>query len=123
MGRLVLSLFTAVTLMIPVILGAGTPASAAMDVAKQVLIGADYSNRDAGPPSISATCAKRTSPGLDLRVSPYEPAQDADLSGSDLREATLDRLCHRNWTSDAVLEGAFAPPAQDVAPVPISPTC
>ena len=35
------------------------PADAAMDYAKQVLIGADFSNRDLGAsPSTSPTCAK-----------------------------------------------------------------
>ena len=112
MGRLVLSLFTAVALMIPVILGAGTPASAAMDVAKQVLIGADYSNRDLRGATFNLSNLREANlSGSDLRGASLYGAklQDADLSGSDLREATLDSAVLTGTDlSDAVLEGAFA---------------
>ena len=58
------------------------PAHAAMDVAKQVLMGADYSNKD---------------------------LRGATFNLSNLREATLDAAVMTGTNlEDAVLEGAFA---------------
>ena len=74
-----------------------TPAQAAMDYAKQVLIGADFHDADFK--------------GADLRLASLFGAklQDADLSDTDLREATLDSAVFNGTRLDrAVLEDAFA---------------
>jgi len=69
------------------------PAHAAMDVAKQVLIGADYSNKDLRGATFNLSNLREANlSGSDLRGASLYGAklQDADLSGTDLREATLD---------------------------------
>ncbi|WP_353292653.1 pentapeptide repeat-containing protein [Synechococcus sp. M16CYN] len=85
---------------------------AAMDVAKQVLIGADYSHKDlAGATFNLSNLREANLSGSDLHGASLYGAklQDADLSNTDLREATLDSavLIGTNLRN-AVLEGAFA---------------
>ena len=88
------------------------PAHAAMDVAKQVLIGADYSNKDLRGATFNLSNLREANlSGSDLRGASLYAAklQDADLSGTDLREATLDAAVMTGTNlEDAVLEGAFA---------------
>ena len=86
-----LSLLGALALAILTLASAPT-VDAAIDVAKQVLIGSDYSDKDLRGASLY---------GAKL--------QDADLSNTDLREATLDSAVLTGTNlSGAVLEGAFA---------------
>ena len=64
-----------------------------MDVAKQVLIGADYSGKDLRGATFNLSNLREANlSGSDLRGASLYGAklQDADLSGTDLREATLD---------------------------------
>jgi len=88
------------------------PADAAMDYAKQVLIGADFSSRDLRGVTFNLTNLREADlSGSDLRAASLFGAklQDANLSGSDLREATLDSAVFNGTNlSDARLEGAFA---------------
>ena len=88
------------------------PADAAMDYAKQVLIGADFSSRDLRGVTFNLTNLREADlSGSDLRAASLFGAklQDANLSGSDLREATLDSAVFNGTDlSDARLEGAFA---------------
>ena len=88
------------------------PAFAAMDYAKQVLIGADFSNRDMQGVTFNLTNLREADlSGSDLQGASLYGAklQDANLSHSNLRDATLDSavLDGTNLT-DAVLEDAFA---------------
>ena len=89
-----------------------TPAQAAIDVAKQVLIGADYADKDLRGATFNLSNLREADlSGSDLRGASLYGAklQDADLSGTDLREATLDSAVMTGTNlSDAVLEGAFA---------------
>ena len=83
-----------VSLLLPlmVLFGPLQPALAAMDYAKQVLIGHDFA-------------------GADLRGASLFGAklQDADLSGADLSDATLDAaVLDGTDLRNAVLENAFA---------------
>ena len=91
---------------------ADTPAVAAIDVAKQVLIGADYSNKDLKGATFNLSNLREADlSGSDLRGASLYGAklQDANLSATDLREATLDSAVLTGTNlSDAVLEGAFA---------------
>ena len=69
------------------------PAHAAIDVAKQVLIGADYADKDLRGATFNLSNLREADmSGSDLRGASLYGAklQDADLSGTDLREATLD---------------------------------
>ena len=62
------------------------PAHAAMDVAKQVLIGADYSNKDLRGATFNLSNLREANlSGSDLRGASLYGAklQDADLSGTD----------------------------------------
>ena len=88
------------------------PGFAAMDYAKQVLIGADFSNRDMQGVTFNLTNLREADlSGSDLQGASLYGAklQDANLSHSNLRDATLDSavLDGTNLT-DAVLEDAFA---------------
>ena len=68
-------------------------AQAAMDYAKQVLIGADFHDSDLRGVTFSLTNLREADlSGADLRGATLFGAklQDADLHGADLRQATLD---------------------------------
>lgn len=88
------------------------PAQAAMDYAKQVLIQADFSDRDMRGVTFNLTNLREANlSGSDLRAASLFGAklQDADLSNTDLREATLDSAVFDGTNlSNAVLEDAFA---------------
>ena len=106
-----LSLFGALELLILVF--ASVPAvNAAIDVAKQVLIGSDYSGKDLRGATFNLSNLREANlSGSDLRGASLYGAklQDADLSDADLREATLDSAVLTGTNlSGAVLEGAFA---------------
>ena len=111
MRRTVASCLAALVLMVGS-LTAIEPAFAAIDVAKQVLIGADYSNKDLKGATFNLSNLREADlSGSDLRGASLYGAklQDANLSGTDLREATLDSAVLTGTDlSDAVLEGAFA---------------
>jgi uncharacterized protein YjbI with pentapeptide repeats len=69
------------------------PVAAAMDYAKQVLIGSDFHGADLRGVTFNLTNLRDADlSGADLRGASLFGAklQDADLSGSDLRDATLD---------------------------------
>ena len=88
------------------------PVQAAMDYAKQVLIGADFSNREMQGVTFNLTNLREADlSGSDLQGASLYGAklQDANLTGTNLRDATLDSavLDGTNLT-DAVLEDAFA---------------
>jgi uncharacterized protein YjbI with pentapeptide repeats len=88
------------------------PALAAMDVAKQVLIGADFSAQDLRGATFNLTNLRDASfAGSDLQGASLFGAklQDADLSNTNLREATLDSAIFDGTNlTNAVLEDAFA---------------
>ena len=88
------------------------PAQAAMDVAKQVLIGADYSGQDLRGATFNLTNLRDANlSGADLQGASLFGAklQDADLSNTNLREATLDSAVFNGTDlTNAVLEDAFA---------------
>lgn len=88
------------------------PARAAMDYAKQVLIGADFHGADLRGVTFNLTNLRDADfSGSDLRLASLFGAklQDADLSDTDLREATLDSAVLNGTHLDrAVLEDAFA---------------
>ena len=88
-----LAALTAVVLILPLLLLPLRSVHAAMDVAKQVLIGADYSERDLRGATFNLSNLREANlSGSDLRGASLYGAklQDADLHGTDLREATLD---------------------------------
>ena len=107
-----LSLVGVAVLGLLLVLTAPARVSAAMDVAKQVLIGADYSGKDLRGATFNLSNLREANlSGSDLRGASLYGAklQDADLSGTDLREATLDASVMTGTNlSNAVLEGAFA---------------
>jgi hypothetical protein len=88
------------------------PARAAMDYAKQVLIGADFHGTDLRGATFNLTNLREADfTGADLRLASLFGAklQDANLSGADLREATLDSAVLKGTDlSGAWLEDAFA---------------
>ncbi|MFO7629578.1 MAG: pentapeptide repeat-containing protein [Prochlorococcaceae cyanobacterium] len=88
------------------------PAQAAMDYAKQVLIGADFHGADLREVTFNLTNLRDADfHGADLRGASLFGAklQDADLSDTDLRGATLDSAVFQGTNlSNAVLEDAFA---------------
>jgi uncharacterized protein YjbI with pentapeptide repeats len=88
------------------------PAGAAMDYAKQVLIGADFHGADLRGVTFNLTNLRDADlSGADLRGASLFGAklQDADLHGADLREATLDGAVFDGTDlRDARLEDAFA---------------
>jgi len=87
-------------------------AEAAMDYAKQVLIGADFSNRDMQGVTFNLTNLREADlSGSDLQGASLYGAklQDANLSRTNLRDATLDSaVLNGTDLTDAVLEDAFA---------------
>ena len=88
------------------------PALAAMDYAKQVLIGADFSNREMQGVTFNLTNLREADlSGSDLQGASLYGAklQDANLSNTNLRDATLDSAVFDGTNlSNAVLEDAFA---------------
>ncbi len=88
------------------------PAAAAMDYAKQVLIGADFHGADLRGVTFNLTNLRDADlSGADLRGASLFGAklQDADLSGADLRGATLDSAVFEGTDlHDARLDDAFA---------------
>ena len=112
MRRTVLALLATAMLLSHQLVLAVAPVDAAMDVAKQVLIGADYSGKDLRGATFNLSNLREANlSGSDLRGASLYGAklQDADLSGTDLREATLDSAVMTGTDlTDAVLEGAFA---------------
>ncbi|MFM7465905.1 MAG: pentapeptide repeat-containing protein [Cyanobium sp.] len=88
------------------------PAVAAMDVAKQVLIGADFHGADLRGATFNLTNLREADfSGADLRLASLFGAklQEANLRGADLREATLDSAVLKGTDlRDAWLENAFA---------------
>ena len=88
------------------------PALAAMDYAKQVLIGADFHGADLRGVTFNLTNLREASfAGADLRNASLFGAklQDADFSGADLREATLDSAVFEGTDlRNARLDDAFA---------------
>jgi uncharacterized protein YjbI with pentapeptide repeats len=88
------------------------PMQAAMDYAKQVLIGADFHDADLRGVTFNLTNLRDADlSGADLRGASLFGAklQDADLSGSDLREATLDSAVFEGTDlRNARLDDAFA---------------
>lgn len=104
LASLVLALLVAFT--------AVAPAGAAMDYAKQVLIGADFHGADLREVTFSLTNLRDADlSGADLRGASLFGAklQDANLSGADLRGATLDSaVLEGTDLREAVLEDAFA---------------
>ena len=87
-------------------------AQAAMDYAKQVLIGADFSGREMQGVTFNLTNLREADlSGSDLQGASLFGAklQDADLSDTNLRDATLDSaVLDGTNLSNAVLEDAFA---------------
>jgi uncharacterized protein YjbI with pentapeptide repeats len=94
------------------LLAMAAPAGAAMDYAKQVLIGADFHGADLRGVTFSLTNLREADfSGADLRGASLFGAklQDANFSGADLREATLDSaVLDGTDLSGALLEDAFA---------------
>lgn len=87
-------------------------AEAAMDYAKQQLIGADFHGADLRGVTFNLTNLRDADlSGADLRGASLFGAklQDADLSGADLREATLDSAVFEGADlHNARLDAAFA---------------
>ena len=104
---LLLTLPLALTALMP-----ATPAWAAMDYAKQVLIGADFHGADLRGVTFNLTNLREASfTGADLRNASLFGAklQDADFSGADLRDATLDSAVFEGTDlRNARLDDAFA---------------
>jgi len=94
------------------VLHPGGAAQAAMDYAKQVLIGHDFAGADLRGVTFNLTNLRDADfHGADLRGASLFGAklQDADLSGTDLRDATLDSAVFDGTDlRNAVLEDAFA---------------
>jgi uncharacterized protein YjbI with pentapeptide repeats len=88
------------------------PAAAAMDYAKQSLIGADFHGADLRDTTFNLTNLRGADiSGADLRNASLFGAklQEADLRGADLRGATLDSAVLEDTDlRDAVLADAFA---------------
>ena len=88
------------------------PAQAAMDYAKQVLIGADFHETDLRGVTFNLTNLREANfQGADLRNASLFGAklQDANFSGADLREATLDSAVFEGSDlRNARLDDAFA---------------
>ncbi|MGC6483333.1 MAG: pentapeptide repeat-containing protein [Synechococcus sp.] len=89
-----------------------SPAQAAMDYAKQVLIGADFANREMQGVTFNLTNLREADlSGSDLQGASLYGAklQDANLSNTNLRDATLDSaVLDGTNLSNAILEDAFA---------------
>jgi uncharacterized protein YjbI with pentapeptide repeats len=88
------------------------PGMAAMDYAKQALIGADFHGADLRDTTFNLTNLRAADfEGADLRGASLFGAklQDANLRGADLRGATLDSaVLEHTDLRDAVLADAFA---------------
>ena len=93
------------------LLAAG-PALAAMDYAKQSLIGADFAGADLRGVTFNLTNLREANfHGADLRGASLFGAklQDADMADTDLRDATLDSAVFEGTNlTNAVLVDAFA---------------
>jgi len=104
-ARAALALLLSLLLLVPA-------AEAAMDYAKQVLIGADFHGADLRGVTFNLTNLREADfQGADLRGASLFGAklQDADLRGADLREATLDAaVLDGTDLRNARLEDAFA---------------
>ena len=102
----------ACALMLAALLAPVAPARAAMDYAKQVLIGADFHDADLRGVTFNLTNLREADfSGADLRGASLFGAklQDADMSHADLSEATLDSaVLEGTDLSGAILEDAFA---------------
>lgn len=110
LGRGLLTLLA--VLVLGLWLGLPAPAAAAMDYAKQVLIGADFHDADLRGVTFNLTNLRDADlSGADLRGASLFGAklQDANLRGADLREATLDGAVFDGTDlRNARLEDAFA---------------
>jgi uncharacterized protein YjbI with pentapeptide repeats len=110
--RRLLHLFLPLVLLPLLLLPLASPARAAMDYAKQVLIGHDFAGADLRGVTFNLTNLRDADfHGADLRGASLFGAklQDANLSGTDLREATLDSaVLDGTDLRNAVLEDAFA---------------
>ncbi len=109
---LLLALLLALLLDGLLLLALPVPVAAAMDYAKQVLIGADFHGADLRGVTFNLTNLRDADlSGADLRGASLFGAklQDADLSGSDLRDATLDSAVFEGTDlRNARLDDAFA---------------
>jgi uncharacterized protein YjbI with pentapeptide repeats len=103
---------TALALLIAAVLALPPAALAAMDYAKQVLIGADFHDTDLQNVTFNLTNLRDADfHGSDLRGASLFGAklQDANLSGTDLRGATLDSAVLQGTDlRNARLDDAFA---------------
>jgi len=110
--RRLLHLFLPLVLLPLLLLPLASPARAAMDYAKQVLIGHDFAGADLRGVTFNLTNLRDADfHGADLRGASLFGAklQDSNLSGTDLREATLDSaVLDGTDLRNAVLEDAFA---------------
>ena len=102
----------ALLLVMGLLLGGSQPVVAAMDYAKQVLIGADFRDADLRGVTFNLTNLRDADfHGADLRNASRIGAklQDADMGEADLRDATLDSAVF-NGTDlrNARLDDAFA---------------
>ena len=111
-AQLISLLLPVVLLPLMLLLAPLQPAEAAMDYAKQVLIGHDFAGADLRGVTFNLTNLRDADfKGADLRGASLFGAklQDADLSGADLTDATLDSAVLEGTNlSNAVLENAFA---------------
>jgi len=107
-----LAVLLAVVLVVAPIASPTAPALAAMDYAKQALIGADFHGADLRETTFNLTNLRGADfEGADLRGASLFGAklQDANLRGADLRGATLDSaVLEGTDLRDAVLADAFA---------------
>jgi uncharacterized protein YjbI with pentapeptide repeats len=108
LGRALFGLLLAAGLL----LGGGHPVAAAMDYAKQVLIGADFRDADLRGVTFNLTNLRDADfHGADLRNASLFGAklQDADMAGADLRDSTLDSAVFDGTDlRNARLDDAFA---------------
>ena len=112
LSRLVSALLMGLCLLLPIGPMTARTALAAMDVAKQVLIGADFHGADLRGATFNLTNLREADfSGADLRLASLFGAklQEANLRGADLREATLDSAVLKGTDlRDAWLENSFA---------------
>jgi uncharacterized protein YjbI with pentapeptide repeats len=110
--RLALLLSSGLLFLMPMGAPVSDTALAAMDYAKQVLIGADFHGADLRGATFNLTNLREADfSGADLRLASLFGAklQDADLRAADLREATLDNAVLKGTDlRNAWLEDAFA---------------
>lgn len=110
--RLVGSALASLVLLFSLLLAPAPPALAAMDYAKQVLIGADFHGTDLRGVTFNLTNLRDADfHGADLRGASLFGAklQDANLQGVDLRDATLDSAVFQGTDlRQARLDDAFA---------------